>query len=173
MINIAHYVKCAKCGQTFNRDKCPAILVGARRYAHQDCASENDEKLSKELQDKKELEEYIIHLLKIPKIDARIQKQIKKYVDEYNYTYSGMKKALIYFYEVQGHSIEKANGGVGIIPYIYTQAFNYYYALWEAQQKNVNKDVEAYIPKVRVIHIKEPQIKIKKRKMFSFLDEEE
>lgn len=173
MIIIAHYVKCAKCGQTFNRDKYPTVLIGARRYAHQDCASESDAKLSKELQDKKELEEYIVHLLKIPKIDARIQKQIKKYVDEYNYTYSGMKKALIYFYEVQGHSIEKANGGVGIIPYIYTQAFNYYYALWEAQQKNMDKDVEAYVPKVRVIHIPEPQIKIKKRKMFSFLDEEE
>ena len=30
---------------------------------------------------------------------------------------------------------EKAQGGIGIVPFVYQNAFNYYYAIWEAQQK--------------------------------------
>ena len=108
---------------------------------------------------------------------ARIQKQIKEFMDKYGYTYSGIHKALIYYYEVKGNSIEKANGGIGIIPYIYQNAFNYYYSIWEAQQKQENisdaKSLEAYIPKVIKITIPVPQRQERTRKLFSFLDEEE
>ena len=34
-------------------------------------------------------------------INPRVRKQLNQYVEEYNYTYSGMLKALIYFYEVK------------------------------------------------------------------------
>ena len=78
----------------------------------------------------------------------------------------------IYFFEVKHNSIEHANGGIGIVPYIYNEAFNYYYTLWLANQKNETKDIAEYIPKVREITIPIPQRKIKKRKIFSFLDEE-
>ena len=84
-----------------------------------------------------------------------------------------MLKALIYHFEIRKGSIEKANGGIGIIPYVYNNARNYYYELWLAQQQNKDKDVEKYIPKVKVIVIPEPRIKERKRKLFTFLDEEE
>jgi hypothetical protein len=83
-----------------------------------------------------------------------------------------MQKALTYFYEIKGNSIEKANGGIGIIPYIYKDAYNYYYSLWLARQKNENKVVETYIPEVKEIIIAPPKRKIKKRNLFTFLDEE-
>ena len=50
-----------------------------------------------------------------------------------------MLKALIYFYEVKGNSVEKANGGIGIIPWIYKDAYNYYYDLWMIKQRNKNR----------------------------------
>ena len=84
-----------------------------------------------------------------------------------------MLKALVYHFEIKNGSIEKANGGVGIIPYVYDNAYNYYYNLWLAQQQNTNKNVEKYVPKVKVIIIPEPRIKEKKKKLFTFLDEEE
>ena len=105
-------------------------------------------------------------------VDARIQKQIKQYVDDYNYTYSGMLKSLIYFYEIKHNSIDKANGGVGIIPYIYKRAHDYYYSLWLAQQKNEAKDISEYIPQIKEVEIPVPERKIKKQNLFSFLDEE-
>ena len=60
-----------------------------------------------------------------------------------------------------------------IVPYIYQQAYRYYYSLWEAQQKNENKVVQEYVPVVKEIVIPIPERKIKKRKLFAFLDEEE
>lgn len=166
-----HKVKCLYCGKTFDRDKYPSVQVG-RRYAHKECSLSTDERKAQEEQDKQDLDDYIIKLLKIDYVDARIRKQINKYIEEYQYTYSGIKKALVYFYEIKGNNIEKANGGIGIVPFIYKDAFNYYYALWQAQQQNHNKDISDYVPRVVEIRIPRPQRKIKKRDLFTFLDEE-
>ena len=111
-----HKVKCYYCGQYFDRDKVPYTQVTSNRYAHNDCSLSDDEKRKQELKDKEELEQYIIKLLKIDYVDARIQLQIKQYINDYNFTYSGIRKALIYFYEIKGNSIDKANGGIGIDP---------------------------------------------------------
>jgi hypothetical protein len=168
---MAHIVKCLYCEKKFDRDKMPYIQVG-RRYAHKECSLTAEERKTQEEQDKQDLDNYIIQLLKIDYIDARIRKQIKTYLEEHNYTYSGIKKALIYFYEVKGNSIEKANGGIGIVPFIYKDAFNYYYALWQAQQQNKDKVIVDYQPKVIEVVIPRPQRKVKQRQLFTFLDEE-
>lgn len=167
-----HKVKCIYCGVTFDRDKLPFIQVSQRRYAHQECSLTEEQKKSKEEQDKIDLDNYIMQLFKIDYVDARIRKQIKQYREEYNYTYSGIRKALVYFYKVKGNPIEKANGGIGIVPYVYQNAYNYYLALWQAQQKNQDKVLTNYIPKVKEVVIPRPQRKVKKRELFTFLDEE-
>ena len=115
----------------------------------------------------------MLKIFKLDTLNVKIRKQIKTYVEEYNYTYSGMLKALIYWFEIKGHSIEKANGGIGIIPYVYQQAYEYYYSLWSANQKNEFKNIEEYIPKVRSVVIPLPVKKERKRKLFTFFDEEE
>lgn len=167
-----HKVKCIYCGVTFDRDKLPFIQISQRRYAHQECSLTEEQKKNKEEQDKEDLENYIMQLFKMEYVDARIRKQIKQYREEYNYTYSGIRKALVYFYEVKDNSIEKANGGIGIVPYVYQNAYNYYLALWQAKQKNQDKVLTNYIPKVKEVVIPRPQRKVKKRELFTFLDEE-
>ena len=151
----------------------PFIQVSKRRYAHKECSMSEDEKKLQENKDREELYDYIMKLFNISFVDPKIQKQIKKYIEENNYTYSGIKKALVYFFEIKGNSVEKANGGIGIVPYVYTQAYNYYYSLWLAQQKNEDKIVQEYIPKVKEIVIPIPEKNPRKRKLFSFLDDEE
>lgn len=106
-------------------------------------------------------------------VPPRARKQINQFIQEYNYTYSGMLKALVYFYEIKGGDKEAAHDGVGIIPFIYQDAYNYYYNLWLAKQKNEDKEINLYIPKTIEVHITSPQRDIYKRKLFSFLDEEE
>ena len=164
---MAHIVTCIYCKKKFDRDKLPFIQVSQRRYAHQECSLTEEQK--KSIID---LDNYIMQLFKIDYVDARIRKQIKQYREEYNYTYSGIRKALVYFYEVKGNPIEKANGGIGIVPYVYQNAYNYYLALWQAQQKNQDKVLTNYIPKVKEVVIPRPQRKVKKRELFTFLDEE-
>ena len=169
---MAHIVTCVYCKKRFDRDKLPFVQVSQRRYAHQECSLTEDQKKDKEEQDKIDLENYILKLFKIDYIDARVRKQIKQYREEYNYTYSGIRKALIYHYEIKGGDKTKANGGIGIVPYVYEHAYNYYYSLWVAQQKNKDVEVELYTPKIKEIIIPRPERKVKKRPLFSFLDEE-
>lgn len=166
-----HPVKCVICGKKFDRDRVPCVQIG-RRYAHSECALSEEEKKSKEQKDKEALEDYIKKLLNEDYINPRVRKSLKQYREEFKYTDSGMLKALIYFYEVKGNDKRKANGSIGIIPYVYKDAFNYYYALWQAQQKNESKVIETYVPQVKVIKIPSPKARIKKRTLFQFLDEE-
>lgn len=169
---MAHIVTCIYCKKKFDRDKYPFVQVSNRRYAHVECSMSDEQKRVKEESDKESLNNYIMKLFNTSYVDARIQKQIKQYVDEYNFTYSGIQKALTYFFEIKGNSLEKANGGIGIVPYVYKNAYNYYYALWQAQQKNEDKIVTDYVPNVKEIVIPRPQRKVKKRQLFTFLDKE-
>lgn len=167
-----HYVLCYYCKERFDRDKEETVQVTSRRYAHAKCAINKEKILSEEERDKQDLYAYVNKLFHSEFVDPKIQKQIEAYVKKYKFTYSGMLKALVYFYEVKKNSIKDANGGLGIVPYIYQEAFNYYYSLWEASQRNKGKNLEDYIPKKVTIHIPSPEPKVKTRKLFSFLDDE-
>lgn len=170
---MSHIVKCLYCGHSFDRDKVPCEQVTARRYAHEECHKKNLENMSKEEKDLKALEQYIMQMFNETYINARVRKQIKDMKEKYNYSYSGILKSLVYFYEVKGNSKEKANNGIGIVPYIYNDAYNYYYQLFIAKQKNENKDVKEYVPNVVEIKITPPERKPKVRKIFQFLDTED
>ena len=71
--------------------------------------------------------------------------------EQYNYSYSGILKSLIYFFEIRRNSIEKANGGIGIVPYVYEDARKYYYDLYMAQKRNEDKKVGELVSKGREI----------------------
>ena len=156
----------------FDRDKVPFKQISERRYAHLTCALAAENEKSQAEKDKEDLEKYIMELLGEEYISPRVRKQMNGYVDEYNFTYSGMKKALVYFYEVKGNDRTKAKGGIGIIPYVYRDAYNYYYSLWLANQKNEHKVITDYKPVVREVRIPSPQLKPRKRRLFSFFEED-
>ncbi len=109
-----HSVICVYCGEKFDRDKEPAVQINNRRYAHKKCAEKYGQQKTKEERDLEELERYIKKLFNVSYINAKIRKQLLEYRKEYNYTYSGILKTLIYWYEKKGNSIEDANGGIGI-----------------------------------------------------------
>ena len=108
----AHYVTCVYCKERFNRDTEPTIQISARRYAHKECAEKFHIEKTQEEKDLESLEQYVMKLFDESYVNARIRKQIKDYRQEYNYTYSGMLKTLIFWFEVKGNSIDKANGGI-------------------------------------------------------------
>lgn len=172
MIDIAHYVICPYCQEKFDRDTVPNIKI-KNRYAHTACHEAHENELSQIDKDKRDLEEYIKRLLDEDYISPRVRKQINTFLEQYNYTYSGILKALIYFYEVKGNDPAKANHGIGIVPYCYRDAYNYYYALWLANEQNKDKKLEDYKPVVIEVRIPSPKRESNKRKFFTFLDEEE
>jgi hypothetical protein len=156
----------------FDRDKVPFKQISERRYAHLTCAIAAENEKTQAEKDKEDLENYIMELLGEEYISPRVKKQMNSYIETYNFTYSGMKKALVYFYEVKGNDKSKAKGGIGIIPYVYRDAYNYYYSLWLANQKNEHKVITDYKPVVREVRIPPPQLKPRKRRLFSFFEED-
>lgn len=169
------FVTCMYCKKTFNKNDEPFKVFSNGKYAHQSCFELEQ---ARELTDQEKLERYIMDLFKSDYVYAKIQKQIKDYVSNHGFTYSGIHKALVYYYEVKGNKFDegKAQGGIGIVPYVYQHAYNYYYAIWEAQQKQEHilgaESLEQYIPKTIEVRIPVPQRQERKRKLFTFLDEE-
>lgn len=169
---MAKYCICKVCGVKFDREKIQAVFAGARRYAHQTCMPNGElvpmPQIDKDLV---ALIEYAKNLLGNDYNAARVKKQIKDFKEEYGYSYSGMLKSLVYFYEVKGNSKEKANGGIGIVPFVYNDAYNYYLGLFQAAQANKNKDLNKHVAHIKEIVIKPPKVQMKKH-FFDFLEDD-
>ena len=172
---MAHMVTCTVCKEKFDRDKIQAVKISARRYAHYRCSPQGGELVplaEKVDEDLIKLEQYAEQLLGEDYNPARVKKQIKDFKNDYDYTYSGMLKTLIWFYEIKGNSKEKANGGIGIIPFVYKEALNYYYSLYLAQIANEQIAETAYKPVVKEITISSPEVYRRPPKMFNSEEEE-
>ena len=187
-------VKCPICEKKFDKDKVPCTIYNARRYAHKECypmgelyvpkqvskvpkvqpelmeeeSNEKDEELIK-------LEEYIKKLFKVDKISFLIEQQIKRYHDEYKFTYNGIAKSLKYFFEIKGNPTDKDNShGIGIVPYIYDDSRNYYLNM--LMRKNIMFETSKMLEQNRlrdkkeVVVINEPEVRKLKKSKFSFLD---
>lgn len=79
-----------------------------------------------------------------------INKQVTSFIHEYGYTWSGMTKSLQWFYNINHGSKDKGNDGVGIIPYIYDKAKEYYYNIYLTQQKNNQKSARAPVVDINI-----------------------
>ena len=102
---------------------------------------------------------------------ARAWQQAEKYRRELGYTYKGMAQALEYFYEIKENSIEKSCGGIGIIPYIYQKAIDFYKQIEEDRQRAA-ASLKNYSTQVETIAILSPSNKKRLNDEF-FMEEED
>lgn len=175
-----HEVKCPYCNIIFDTNKEDFIQLN-RRYAHKACYdAAGGEKPPKQVRAKKAektedpdliaLKDYIQSLFGDKTNWAMVTKQIKNYKEEYKYSYSGILKSLIYFYDVKGNSKEKSNNAIGIVPFCYQAAFDYYYGLFIAQQQT--KDISfSKVEKEYIIN--PPKKRGSKQKLFNLGDTNE
>ena len=164
----AAYVKCLYCEQQFNRND-PNIEVKkvGRRYAHLQCWEQHMANMTKEEKDEMAFYVYVQQLFGSEYNYTLTKKLAERYHTESNYTYSGMLKTLKWYYEKEGHSLDKSNGSIGIIPYVYQQALNYYYNLYKAQLINQEKDIQQISqPQIREITIQSPTVYQKPPKLW-------
>ena len=169
---MSHYVKCPKCVFTFDRDIIQAVRINGRRYGHAKCYPDNNNfvpLVEKKISEEQKIKNYAKSILKEQYVAARVNKQIKDFLAE-GYTASGILKTLIYWYEIKHNDISKAMGGIGIVPYVYKQALDYYYNLYLAEMANVDKDIDEYRPKEIFISIDLPK---KEKELKLWEDEDE
>lgn len=139
-------VKCPKCEQHFKRSE-QEFTFHKNRYWHKACF-ESKHQLE---QDKEKLLAYIEQLLH-KKIDYKIKNQLNNYITNKNYTYKEIYNALYYFYNIRGNSTQKANGGIGIVPYIIDESKAYF----NTKQKRASREIPDPITNVKRITIKDP-----------------
>lgn len=159
-------VKCPKCGQSFYRDQEPFVFY-KNRYWHESCYQQSQQEQQEKDKDLENLNTYICQLLNIEFVSPRIQRQIKSFVTEYNFTYTGIQKTLEYFFEIKKNSLAKSNGGIGIVPYVYNEARDYYEQIFRAQQINqqilqTNAAAGRELRENYVVRIKAPKTRRKK-----------
>lgn len=160
-------VKCPICGESFDRNSPDVkwVKVSNTRYAHQECADKKALEETQEEKDRKALYKYLGELFGGNYDYIKTKKMVEKYIKEYQFTYSGILKTMRWFYELKGNNIEKAKGGIGIVPYVYSDAMQYYYNIYLAQQR-ANAVREAYEVPVQEITIKSPKMYTPPPRMF-------
>ena len=137
-----HLVICPYCKKQFDAQPNDQgkvwIKINATRYAHIKCHQEHEANLTQNQKDHQMLYKYCKQLFGDEYNYVLTEKLINKYIKENKYTYSSIYKTLKWWYEIEGNSTEKAGGTIGIVPYAFNQARQYYYKLYLAQQQNRN-----------------------------------
>lgn len=116
-----HIVKCLYCQEQFDRDEIKCQKIG-RRYAHLTC---HEPKIDVNGPTYNMILQYARQILGEQTNFLKVSKQIKEFVTT-GYSYKGIYLTLKYWYEVKNNSTEKAMGGIGIVPYVYKEAADYW-----------------------------------------------
>lgn len=131
-------VKCIYCKQQLERDSDECVKIRDRRYAHKTCAEGISAEERQKEEDKSKLYKYIKELFGDRANWKTIEKQLEKFQNEDGYTYSGILKSLMFHYGIKKHSPNEGLGNLAIVPYVYQQAYTYYYDMWLRQEQNKN-----------------------------------
>lgn len=160
VVDPSKMVICKYCNKTL--DIADAVKITTGCFAHPDCVTN--------LSDSELLDQYIMQMFEVDYVPPGIKKQINQFVKENRFTYSGILKSLKYFFEVKKQPINKNSHTIGIVPYVYQQAYQHYYTIWLANQANQNQTIKP--PETRKITIQRPVREKRGTKNFSFLEEE-
>lgn len=160
VIDPKNMVICKYCNKTLDISEAVKITTGC--FAHPSCVTN--------LSDSELLDQYIMQIFEVDYVPPGIKKQINQFVKENRFTHSGILKSLKYFFEVKKQPLNKHVHTIGIVPYVYQQAYQHYYTIWLANQVNQTKTIKQ--PEMKEITIQRPTRTRRGTKNFSFLEEE-
>ena len=135
---------CPYCGESIKKDS-PNVPYKGRSY-HKKCfekkvkpKAELKNGLSEE--EYKEKKKYFEYLRQLTGMDlsAKIYALTDDYIKKYNFTYPKMYKTLYYLKEIKGK--ELTGDVIGIIPYYYTEAENYFNEIDKVEEQNKEVDL--------------------------------
>ena len=152
--------KCLYCGGDIDITKDEYCMARANRYAHKECYEKNsspDEIFIPQIYS------YLKTQVHITYDYPKCEKQRIYFVTKLGYTNEGIYNALRYFYGVKKASPDKSGNRIGIVPYVYEEAKEYYKNL-ENKQKLIKREIEKQsINKKETIHISLKKTQPKKK----------
>ena len=134
-----HVVKCPICGESFDTNAIDkdCWVKNGRRYYHKECYNSDDTSLESKIIS------YCMEVLGPSCNINYINRRLKQYKKE-GRTYLDIYNTLVYWYDIKQSDPSKANGGIGIVGYIYDESKEY----WERVKRLEQKAKE---PKVEII----------------------
>ncbi|GIN22541.1 hypothetical protein [Siminovitchia fordii] len=150
---MSRLVKCPYCEEKLPKSESHPYK---KRYYHLECFNE----WRNQADHRKELIEYICELYGIDAPTGMMVKQIKEFVEDYNYKYKGMELALRYFYETLGNQVLEGSG-IGIIPYIYEDARQHHLTMMNVAESVEN--LEKLNKKSKSVIVKSPTVSYTKK----------
>ncbi len=130
-----HRVMCRACRVYFDTD---SLIEGVdwvhptqKTYYHKDCYDNwtKRNQIDTTLTENgwyEALISYLTHDIKVKVNYAKLNSQWKKYVKQKDRTAKGIYLAVRYFYEILQGDPEKAQGGIGIVPFVYQDSCAYW-----------------------------------------------
>ena len=79
---------------------------------------------------------------------TKVETQIKNFVLKEGISIDSIYKTLIYWYDVKKSSTDQANGGIGIVPYVYSEYLTYAKNQYENSQINKKKHIDDFVGKI-------------------------
>ena len=142
-------VKSKYCGQQLDTEKDEWEKPVSNRYAHKGCCTEDNEEY---MTDKVKM--YARTKLGDSYNYAKVNSQLKRFKNVLYFNPKDIYNALVYWYEVQQASPEKANGGIGIVENVYQEAKEYYinrqYRINQAKEYDMKDYVEKTNKKIGI-----------------------
>ena len=148
---MAHIVQCRLCHIKFDTEKENFKLVGKKSYYHEKCydewiktrnvaATNGDELFWKE-----SVVDFLYRDVHMIINFAKLENQWESYIKpNKKMTPKGIYFALRYHFEIQHGDKEQAQGGIGIVPYVYSQAAQY----WTALENRKSGTIEAIMQQI-------------------------
>jgi hypothetical protein len=149
---MARQVKCPYCEQKFDKEEAYEYK---KKYYHPKCF----EQWEQEKTHRQELIKYICELFRIDAPTGIILKQIKDFQEDYKYKLKGMELALRYFHETLGNRPQEGSG-IGIVPFVYEDAKNYY-----IKQMKISESIENHKDEEITVYIDPNRNKRKSKKI--------
>ena len=147
-------VKCLYCGQEFYRSQTEWVKPRGNRYAHKECAMKEEVKQGVILQ----VHDKMKNILGVNYNKTKIDKQIKSLLKE-GKTEIGILRTLEYWYDIKQSSPAQANGGIGIVPYVYGEAMNYFDRQKRYKEMQQTIDIDSYIDDTKILKVSPKPIK--------------
>jgi len=147
-----HEVQCRLCKKRFDTETEETVLIGKKSYYHKECYDmwiNQKNKPGATLDTdfwKEALIDYLYRDVGMPRMNfMKIDNQWKNFIKkDNNMTPKGIYFAIRYFYEVKKGNIEKAQGGIGIVPSIYKESAQY----WTELESRKAGTLEAIIEQI-------------------------
>lgn len=149
-----HLVICSICNIQFDTNEEEYVKTSARRYAHKKCAELQEQKQGIILRIHNKMKGILGETYNKTKIDRSIKTMVKE-----GKTEIGILNTLEYWYDIKGHGPEKANGGIGIVEWVYGDAMNYYEKQKRYNEIRETTRIEDYIDDEKTYYIRPKPIK--------------